>query len=93
MDVFLKAPRPDDEVHGPVILVRRRRPDRKVGIPLCDFGTEYGQTQVSAPRGENGTAQQQQDEPVNVAIADAVIDENTVVVRFGDTVFANAAML
>ena len=51
------------------------------------------QAERPAIRGEHGGAEEQQDEPVVVADADAVVDEDAVVVKLADAALADAAVL
>lgn len=50
------------------------------------------QAERPAIRGEHGGAEEQQDEPVVVADADAVVDEDAVVVELADASLADAAV-
>lgn len=92
-DIVLHAPGPDDEVGRPVIALGRGRPDGEIRVTGGHLGAEEGQAKVRAVCGEEGRAEEEQDEPLEVALADAAIDKDAVVVRPRDTVLAYGAVL
>lgn len=68
------------------------RHQRPVGKPRLDLGPDNHQPQNPAVEGEDGRAEQQQNEPALVVGPHAVVDEDAVVVHPPDALFADTAV-
>ena len=66
------------------------RPARELGHYAV---SQEGDAEGAAIRGEDGSRQEQEEEVVLVAVADAAVDEDTVVVELCDAAAADGAVL
>lgn len=89
----LDAVRPHDQVCRPVHPFSGGGPDRENRPALADDSADQRQAEVGAVGGEHGSTEEQQHEPMQVAGADAVVDEDAVVIGLCDAVLADAAVL
>lgn len=89
--IVLDAPAPDGGVlgHGHVLGL----PERPAGAPRLHAGHQDGHSQSAAVDGDEARGQEEQQEPVVVAVADARVDEDAVVVRPRHALLADAAVL
>jgi len=87
----LHAPAPHEE---PVVEAHAAGfPDAPEGVLRLDGGRQDEEAHQGAVRGEEGGREEQEDEVVVVSVADALVQEDAVVVHLGDAAFADGAVL
>lgn len=83
---------PEPEI--PVVAPRKALSSRsETGVGGLDHRGDVVDAEVRAGDDEGAGGDQQEDEPVRVAVADAAVDEDAVVVGAGDAAVAEGAVL
>jgi len=83
---------PEPEI--PVVAPRKALSSRgEAGIRGLDHRSDVLDAEVRAGEDEDAGGDQEEDEPVRVAVADAAVDEDAVVVGAGDAAVAEGAVL
>ena len=87
----MEAVSPDAQVFAPCQVARG--PGGPERVSVCHLGGHDGETHDGPVGSENSSGEKEEDEPVVVAIANALVDEDAVMIHSADTPSADVAVL